>query len=874
MMGRIGGRRCGGLFGSLAAMCLVVGLGSSAQPAMARPSQTTFLVTNAGDSGPGSLRRALVDANTAALTDRVTISFDIPGCGGPCRIHVVEALPEISRGDLLLDGYSQPGAAPGLDLQGGTILIELVGPGPAGPDGLRITGPDVEVRGLAVHGFGGNGVVVTGDGARRVVVAGNYLGLDSTGAVSIGNGRAGIAISGGARQVRVGGPVTAEGNVISGNVGEGVAVLGDGTGEIEVIGNFIGTDVGGFAAQANVGSGVLVAEGASGESSGLSGGEFGILVQDNLISGNQADGVRVDGASTSAVRVVSNLIGRDSLNNIALSNGGDGVHVMNGAHDILITTSEDGQPNVIAGNFGHGVQLERANNITIRGAFIGTGRGGQTVMPNGGSGVRVAHSAGVTIGGSEAEGNLISGNATHGVYLSGDQTMNAIISGNRIGTNLDGNESLPNGGDGVRIAGGARNNLVGAALGEPAGGFDPPEGNLISGNVGDGVVVLDAGSTDNLIIGNRIGTTQDGAAALGNEKAGLRVAGGASFVFVGLIPLEIDLNRFARKATAGLTDSQQQIDFDPGNTISGNRVGVRIEGPDTRDVTLAENRIGTTADGSADIPNAEAGVVILGGAQNTHLGVDNTIAYNGADGILVDGADTFSHTFAANAIYENGGAGIALSGGANGGIEAPMLDPVVFPARRVDGTACAGCLIQLFANRLDDGEGRRYLADAVADEAGAFAFDLPAAEETFFTTTSTDDLGTSPFSNVVSAPPATPVPTATLVPPTVTSSAPATVLPTAPATATQSPPPTVTATEDPPSATPTAGGTPTAAPSPTTGASTTPMPTPIATPSPQASDTPASEPSDTPPATAPPTSTAGPATPEWRIHLPITRNEA
>ena len=68
----------------------------------------TFTVTNTSDSGSGSFRQALTDANAAVGPD--TITFAIPGAG----VHVITpatAIPAITS-PVLIDGYTQPGATP------------------------------------------------------------------------------------------------------------------------------------------------------------------------------------------------------------------------------------------------------------------------------------------------------------------------------------------------------------------------------------------------------------------------------------------------------------------------------------------------------------------------------------------------------------------------------------------------------------------------------------------------------------------------------------------------------------------------------------------------------------------------------------------
>ncbi len=77
----------------------------------------SFVVTTTADSGPGTLRHAILDAN-AATGGTDTIDFDIPARGVE-SIALAAPLPPIT-GPLLIDGTSQPGYA-------GIPLIALLG---------------------------------------------------------------------------------------------------------------------------------------------------------------------------------------------------------------------------------------------------------------------------------------------------------------------------------------------------------------------------------------------------------------------------------------------------------------------------------------------------------------------------------------------------------------------------------------------------------------------------------------------------------------------------------------------------------------------------------------------------------------------------
>src|SRR5205823_4463290 len=70
----------------------------------------TFTVTNTNDSGPGSLRQAILDADDTPNVgnDRDRIEFVIAGTG----VHSIQpltALPDITEA-VIIDGYTQSGA--------------------------------------------------------------------------------------------------------------------------------------------------------------------------------------------------------------------------------------------------------------------------------------------------------------------------------------------------------------------------------------------------------------------------------------------------------------------------------------------------------------------------------------------------------------------------------------------------------------------------------------------------------------------------------------------------------------------------------------------------------------------------------------------
>ncbi len=100
-----------------------------------------------------------------------------------------------------------------------------VGIGP----GVRIDGADdTTLRDNVISGNAGHGVQITGQGADRNLLLGNWIGTDKTGALALGN-RSGVEIEDGADGNGVGDTTLAGANTIAHNREDGVSIL-DGTG--------------------------------------------------------------------------------------------------------------------------------------------------------------------------------------------------------------------------------------------------------------------------------------------------------------------------------------------------------------------------------------------------------------------------------------------------------------------------------------------------------------------------------------------------------------------------------------------------------------------------------------------------------------------
>lgn len=254
---------------------------------------TAATVTNTADSGAGSLRQALTDAQNCAGSPH-TIAFDVPAGSLTATI----------------DGYTQPGASPntqdttqGLDT---VLLIEIDGTAlPANTvNCLDIGAADTTIRGLVINRCGGAGIRLqsTADG---VVIEGNFLGTDPTGMASY-SGVPNDLIGGVAPDnVRIGGPTPAARNLLSGGDDKIALGLGSsGPAGLVVQGNLIGTNAAGTAALPNGGAGIDVDDATN----AMIGGAF--AAARNVISGNIGPGIYVHGDNpATGIVIAGNFIG-------------------------------------------------------------------------------------------------------------------------------------------------------------------------------------------------------------------------------------------------------------------------------------------------------------------------------------------------------------------------------------------------------------------------------------------------------------------------------------------------------------------------------------------------------------------------------------
>ena len=344
----------------LIALCAVMILLAAGVQAHA----ATLSVVNTNDSGPGSLRQAMIDANVAGGTN--AIDFAIPGAGIQ-SINLLSPLPSIANG-LFIDGYSQAGSAAPTATNPATILIDLNGQGGGGSGlefGMGSNGS--RVRGLAIHGFAQNGVaidvVING-----VQIDGNIIGLNAAGD-SDGNGASGVYANV-ATNVVVGGPAYANRNVISGNSSAGVMISGGSSNTVS--GNFIGTDVTGTSSMGNA-TGIFL-DGTDGATIG------GNTAQArNLVAGSAGDGITLN--TTTNTTISGNYVGLNAAGNEALPNGDSGIFLEGVSEHNTIGGNSATLGNVISGNHARGILIESSFN-NVYGNLIGLDATGEVDRGN------------------------------------------------------------------------------------------------------------------------------------------------------------------------------------------------------------------------------------------------------------------------------------------------------------------------------------------------------------------------------------------------------------------------------------------------------------------------------------------------------------
>ena len=308
------------------------------------------------------------------------------------------------------------------------------------------------------------------------------------------------------------------------------------------------------------------------------------IVQLTGTAAGLSDGLRISGTASNG-STVRGLV----INNWQRS----GIRVLNGSAE-----------NRIVGNW---IGLNATGTVAARNEEAGV------FLDSAGTNNRVG-------GTTAADRNVISGN-DRGIQL--EFSHNSIVQGNYVGTDHTGSIAVANG--------------IGLYIHETAftliGGSGAGARNVISGNTGDGILLLQ--SAENVIHGNYIGSQADGTGPVPNFGFGVDVNNDSGVNLIGG-PLTGEGNVIVHNSAGGIN----LVGSD--NLVRGNSIGI----------DAANNPAGNFNHG---ITIEDGPFNVIGG---TGIGEGNRIAFNGRAGIAV--LDSNGNTIRGNSIFSNGGLGIDL----------------------------------------------------------------------------------------------------------------------------------------------------------------------------------------------------------------------
>lgn len=318
--------------------------------AKAQAAPATFTVINTADSGAGSFRQAIIDANgNGNPADMDVIEFNIVGAGVK-TILASSQFPDITQ-KVTINGYSQPGSsvntAPSPQPLNGTILIELDG----GDVALHyfqisITAEDTIIRGLNAHGCSaseGSGCFIVD--AENVSLQGNYLGTMPDGITPVSTlENISVAITANGDNVLIGGNTPADRNLIVNSAFGSQAISSSGNSG-RFYGNYIGLAKDGVTGIGSAGG--IALNGNNNLVGGILPG------QRNIISGNDNANVLITGVGNS---VQGNYICTDYTGkaNASLITEG-GVIFSIGASENIVGGISPAEANIISGCSGTGI---------------------------------------------------------------------------------------------------------------------------------------------------------------------------------------------------------------------------------------------------------------------------------------------------------------------------------------------------------------------------------------------------------------------------------------------------------------------------------------------------------------------------------------
>ncbi|MEE4311930.1 MAG: right-handed parallel beta-helix repeat-containing protein [candidate division KSB1 bacterium] len=291
-----------------------------------------FTVTNTLDSGAGSFREALDQANTSTGPD--SILFNIPtsdpgydALTGVWTIKPLSPLPIITDGALHINGSSQAQYAGDLNPVGPEIQLdgsEVIG---YPSHGLFILSGLNTIREIIINRFSNSGILLSSPGANENLIVDNYIGVNASASDVLPNGGYGVYIVEGARNsigilqsgvnaITVGNSASKKpgankadmkkgliggGNVVAGNLKGGIYISGEVANDNMIISNHV---------LSNFYHGII-----------LKGSVRRTQIYLNMVAYNNGAGILIDGEGAVQNTILTNAITANALEGIVLNGG-------------------------------------------------------------------------------------------------------------------------------------------------------------------------------------------------------------------------------------------------------------------------------------------------------------------------------------------------------------------------------------------------------------------------------------------------------------------------------------------------------------------------------------------------------------------------
>ncbi|HMO93104.1 MAG TPA: DUF4347 domain-containing protein, partial [Pirellulaceae bacterium] len=674
----------------------------------------TFTVTNANNSGAGSLRQAILDAN--ALAGHDTINFAI-GAAGSFQTIVLGSTLTITD-SVTINGQSQAAGT----YDGQPLIYVRRHASTTVNTGFHVQASNVTITGIGVAGFSQDGILV--ENASNFTLTNSAIGVNPSTLVQNSNSRDGIRLNNVTNSI-IGGTNFADRNFIAFSGQYGVNVLGS-SNNVALLGNLfqgsttLDLDLGGDGVTAN--------DGLDGDS-----GPNGLQNFPVLSSAQSSQtGTRVTGNFNSNANTTYRIEVFGTMAGSEHSSGYGGGRTFLGAFNV--TTDGIGNASfdmTLQGWVNAGDRVTATATVDLGGGQFGsTSEFSQQVIATSSGVVVVNTNVNTSDGNTSSIANLQANRGTDGrislleAIVAANNTANTggvpdliafdILSWSTVTITVTGS-NLATITDAVRIDGSTQRGYSGTPKVAIVNGDSRTIGLEFGGSSGGSTIRslnirgfstagINIGTGNNTIVGNYIGTNFAGTSAAGNYDGiniysgnnniiggtdsidrnvisgntnnGIVLTGGSNNTqiignFIGLNAagsaalgngsLGIYAGNVSGLVIGGTTASHR-------NVISGNTAhGIMLDS-NTSNSQVLGNFIGTDSTGVLNLGNGVDGILVTNGANNitiggTAAGAGNTIAFNGRDGVRIDSTAGNGNAILGNHIYSNAGLGINLVGG-------------------------------------------------------------------------------------------------------------------------------------------------------------------------------------------------------------------